>query len=170
MRKFAFLLLLCTYPLPELFAQTLPGRLSSIEGVSILVPSTVASTSLGVSAGQLEEVARVAASTSGWRIEESSDLVIAVSVDSVGMHAERVTLRIGVRGGISSGGLTGEQNGMGNFYASRTIDATRADSSRILSVATQLVQNVSQKLHREYLRLAYPQPPPKIDNSMEILN
>jgi hypothetical protein len=168
MRKISVLLLMSLIPAAGILGQTLPGRFSLIQGISIVVAPALGCSSVGVQSEQIEDVARMAARAAGWRIEESSDLVIAISIDSLGTHDDRCTLRIEVRGGISADALVGDQNGIGNVFGSRTIEATRADSSRVLSVTSQLVQSVSQKLHREFVRLAYPQPPTPIDNTLEL--
>jgi hypothetical protein len=157
MKKITFLLLLAI-PSAVLFPQSASNNLSFIHGVTLIVPAAIGCRSLGIRSDQVEEAAGAAARSAGWQIEEASDLVIVVSIDSVAQRESRLALRMEVRGGISSGSITGEGSGISTFFASRSFDAGKGDSSLVFRVAGELVSNVSQELHRDLMRVLLVRP------------
>ena len=157
MKKIIFLLLLAI-PSAVLFPQSASNKLAFIHGVTLIVPAAIGCRSLGIRPDQLEEAASVAARSAGWQIEEASDLVIVVSIDSVARRGHRLALKMDVRGGISSESIVGSRIGIGSFLVSRSFDAGKEDSSLILRVTGELVSNVSQKLHRALMFRQTPLP------------
>jgi hypothetical protein len=137
-----------------------------IHGITLIAQTPLGCRSLGIRPEQLEEAAGPAARSAGWQIEESSPLVIAITIDSLDRRNDRLALKAEVRGGISSESMVGERTGIGSVLMSRSFDAGPEDSSVILRVTSELVSNVAQKLRREYLRLSMPaQPNTVIDNN-----
>ena len=126
-------------------------------GVSIIVgPMDEFNRSWGLRAEDIRDVAQASVRSQGWRIDESSSLLLTVHVRSLAQCEEdKFLFQIEVHGGSSALELkTGQDTyaHIGDIPGVKTIEVPWNDTEAVLAGTKQLVRDVSSKLRKSVLR------------------
>ena len=126
-------------------------------GVNIIVgPMDEFSRSWGMRAEDIRDIAQAGVRSQGWRLDESSGLLLRVHVRSLAQREEdKFLFQIEVHGGSSTFELKARQDTYGHIEDNpgvKTIEVPWNDTEAVLAVTKQLVRDVSSRLRKSVLR------------------
>ncbi|HTK83260.1 MAG TPA: hypothetical protein VL633_13320 [Bacteroidota bacterium] len=137
---------------PFLCGQTVPPP-----GVRLLVnPVDQFSRAFGVRDQDVDDAVRKGITKNGLRPDESSDLVVSVSIIPIAQHEEdRYPFRIEVHGGSEFDETAGNEfsrDVIGDIPAVKNLTVAWGDEDRILAAVRELAGNIAIELRKELRR------------------
>ncbi len=156
-KQFTFIVLALVLITPFICAQVSRSVITLSQGINLMMnPLDQFSRTLGLRDEEIVEAARGGIESNRWKLSESSDLVVSVSVNSLPQREEDLyPFRVEVHGGTSHESSAGKEFSLeiiGDIPAVKTIAVPWGDHSKILTTVEELATSVSAKLRREVIR------------------
>lgn len=132
------------------------------QGIQVVIgPIDQFSRTFGLQDDKIADAVRRAIEGEGWKLNESSGLVITVTVAALSQRDEdKFPFKIEVHGGTSPQAANGHEDELwviGDIPAVRSVDVAWNDDSTILSTTTRLAKTVAYKLRKEVVRIQFNQ-------------
>ncbi len=156
-KRFIFAFVALVVITPFLCGQNYRTVITRSQGIQVVMnPLDQFSRAFGLRDEKIEEAARNGVRASGFRTNQTSDLVVSVSIISLPQREEDLyPFRIEVHGGTSLEKAAGKESSpdiIGDMPAVKNITVPWNDESKILSITKQLAATVATKLRNEIIR------------------
>ena len=162
-KRFLLIVLGIVLITPFLCGQSYRTVITSSQGIRLVMnPLDQFSRAFGLRDERIEESARKGITGSGFRINESSDIVVSVSVVPLPQQDEDLfPFRVEVHGGTSLEKAAGKEFSpeiIGDIPGVRTVTVPWNDEEKILSTTRELAIKVATELRKELRRRQFRHP------------